>query len=111
VRFHSSTTPEFWQAYKKQPATVREWARKTYRLWSEEALHPSLHFKKIKGGKWSVRIGIHYRAVGRFEADGFAWDWDRHSWGIRSASWEAVSGEENVQPAFVKPSTYASAPA
>ena len=75
MKFRSHGTPEFWRAYRKQPAAVRALAQRTYRLWSEDALHPSLHFKKIKGGKWSIRIGIHYRAVGRFESDGFAWDW------------------------------------
>jgi hypothetical protein len=75
VKFRSGATPEFWQAYRKQPAEVRDLARKTYRLWSEDALHPSLHFKKIRGGKWSIRIGLHYRAIGRFESDGFVWAW------------------------------------
>ncbi len=75
MKFASSATPEFWKAYREQPAAVRKLARKTYLLWSREALHPSLHFKKVGGGKWSVRIGLHYRAVGRFEGDLFVWDW------------------------------------
>jgi len=49
VKFRSQGTPEFWRAYRKQPAAVRALAQRTYRLWSEDALHPSLHFKKIKG--------------------------------------------------------------
>ncbi len=38
-------------------------------------MHPSLHFKKIGGSKWSVRIGIYYRTIGKFEGDSFVWDW------------------------------------
>jgi hypothetical protein len=75
VKFPSSGTPEFWKAFRKQPVEVQTLARKTYRLWTEDAFHPSLHFKKISGGKWSIRIGIRYRAMGRFESDGFVWDW------------------------------------
>ena len=75
MKVPSRVTPEFWKLYRKQLVEVRELARKAYRLWSEESLHPSLHFKKVRGGKWSLRIGVHYRAVGRFEGDGFVWDW------------------------------------
>ena len=31
--------------------------------------HPSLHFKKV-GGYWSVRVGLHYRALGTEVEDG-----------------------------------------
>lgn len=75
MNFPSRGTPEFWELYHGLPASVRTTAQKTYRLWRGDALHPSLHFKKISGGKWSIRVGIHYRAVGKFEGNGFAWGW------------------------------------
>ena len=75
MNFPSRGTPGFWRLYRQLPPNVREAARKTCRLWLADALHLSLHFKKVGGGKWSIRIGIHFRALGRFEADGFVWDW------------------------------------
>jgi len=75
VTFPSRATPEFWKLYRNLPTNIRKLARKNYQLWCEEAFHPSLSFKKIGRKKWSARVGIHYRAVGKFEADGFVWDW------------------------------------
>jgi hypothetical protein len=75
VSFPSRGTPEFWKLYGSLPREVRKLAGKNYQLWSHEPFHPSLNFKKINRGKWSVRVGIHYRAVGKFEGNGFAWDW------------------------------------
>ena len=75
MTFPSRTTPEFWELYRKLPEEIRTLARKNYRLWSLFPLHPSLRFKKIGEGKWSVRLGRDYRAVGMFDADGFVWDW------------------------------------
>jgi hypothetical protein len=44
-------------------------------LWSANAFHPSLHFKSIGKPNWSVRVGAHYRAVGKFSGDIFIWEW------------------------------------
>ena len=36
----------------------------------------SLHFKKVGADNWSVRIGLNYRAIGKFSKDGaFLWEW------------------------------------
>jgi len=70
VTFPSRVTPEFWNLYRQLPPDVRKLARKNYQLWREGPFYPSLNFKKIGGGKWSVRVGIHYRAVGKFEGSG-----------------------------------------
>jgi hypothetical protein len=75
VNFPSRGTLEFWELYRGLPLQVKRLARKNYRLWSEEPFHASLHFKKIGGDKWSVRIGINYRAVGKFNGSYSAWDW------------------------------------
>jgi hypothetical protein len=50
-------------------------ARKTYGLWSANAFHPSPHFKCIGKPNWSVRVGGHYRAVGKFSGSVFVWEW------------------------------------
>jgi hypothetical protein len=36
--------------------------------------HPSLHFKKV-GRFWSVRVGIHYRAIAIEDGTDFVWFW------------------------------------
>ena len=68
-------TSEFWRRYRALPADVRALAQKNYRLWSANAYHPSLHFKSIGKSDWSVRVGSHYRAVGKFSGKVFLWAW------------------------------------
>ena len=73
--YPSRGTPVFWRHYRALPTPVRQLARKNYELWSKNAFHPSLRFKRINSPNWSVRIGDHYRAVGLFADDGFVWQW------------------------------------
>jgi hypothetical protein len=75
VRIPSRGTPEFWRLYRTLPAAARATARKNYRLWQINAFHPSLHFKPIGGLNWSVRVGDHYRAIGRFLGGELVWEW------------------------------------
>jgi len=73
----SRTAERFWRCYNALPPPVQQQAQKTYRLWRDNPAHPSLHFKKLQGGtnRFSVRVGIHYRAVGHAVADGVEWVW------------------------------------
>ncbi|MGA2868141.1 MAG: hypothetical protein ABSF34_03135 [Verrucomicrobiota bacterium] len=71
----SRGTSEFWRLYRALPVEVRALAQKNYRLWSVNAFHPSLHFKSIGQSNWSVRVGGHYRAIGRFSGKIFLWEW------------------------------------
>ena len=75
MTFPSRGTPEFWRLYRALPATTRALARKNYALWSANAFHPSLHFKSIGKPNWSVRVGDHYRAIGKFSGSAFVWEW------------------------------------
>jgi hypothetical protein len=68
------TTPEFWQLYNTLPQEVRDLVDKNYDLLKANPSHPSLHFKNIEG-LWSVRVGLHYRALASLRADGFYWFW------------------------------------
>jgi plasmid maintenance system killer protein len=56
---------------------VKHAARRTYRLFSTNPEHPSLHFKKLQGHQsvWSVRINEQYRAVGERDGDTVEWAW------------------------------------
>jgi hypothetical protein len=75
VRIPSVASREFWRAYRRLPRDVRTAATRAYRLWQQDAFHPSLHFKKVGADLWSVRVGIHHRAVGTFLGDRLVWSW------------------------------------
>jgi hypothetical protein len=75
VTVKSRGTPEFWRLYRSLPEEVKQVARKNYGLWQANAFHSSLHFKPLGKPNWSVRIGDHYRAIGRFLGDAFIWEW------------------------------------
>jgi hypothetical protein len=66
-------TPEFWRLYRWLPADARLWAQKSYRLWSANAFHPSLHFKPIGKPNWSARVSDRYRVVGKFNGPVLLW--------------------------------------
>ena len=71
------TLPRFWQLYHQLPKEARELADKNFDLLKSDPHHPSLHFKKIDDIEklWSVRVGLHYRALGREKPDGILWFW------------------------------------
>lgn len=71
------TLPRFWRYYAQLPQKTRELADKNYELLREDAQHPSLHFKRVGRTKqlWSVRVGEHYRALGRDKPEGIIWFW------------------------------------
>jgi hypothetical protein len=72
----SQGTRTFWELYRGLPVEIRVSARKAYRKWQQDAFHPSLHLKKVGQENWSVRVSLHYRALGKFTADGtFLWEW------------------------------------
>jgi len=54
--------PRFWDCYHKLPDDIRKLADESYQLLRRDPQHPSLHFKKV-GRFWSVRVGLHYRAL------------------------------------------------
>jgi hypothetical protein len=75
---NSRATARFWKHYEALPAEIRQLANKTYRLWRGDPQHPSLHFKQLhgRGNRFSVRIGLHYRAIGwKPEQSTVEWVW------------------------------------
>jgi hypothetical protein len=64
----------FWALYDALPTEVRLLADKNFELLKADAQHPSLHFKKL-GSHWSVRIGIHYRALATEVGGDMYWFW------------------------------------
>ena len=58
------------------PNDIQRLARRNYVLLRQNSEHPSLHFKPIRDGKfYSVRIGLHYRALGVRLPEGVQWFW------------------------------------
>jgi len=66
--------PAFWQAYAKLPRNVQRLADSNFALLKDNPNHPSLRLKTI-GDLWSVRIGLHYRALAVEAEDGLIWFW------------------------------------
>lgn len=64
----------FWKCYQGLPTEVRALADRNYALLKANPTHRSLHFKKI-GSLWSVRVGLHYRALATEAADDLVWFW------------------------------------
>jgi hypothetical protein len=73
----SVATRRFWDLFDDLPREVQTLAIKTYHLWRVNPNHPSLHFRGLQGGndRFTVRIGDHYRALGRQREDTVTWVW------------------------------------
>jgi hypothetical protein len=67
-------TPRFWACYRNLPETVQRLADRGYELLRNDPRHPSLHFKKI-GPFWSVRVGLHHRALAVEDDGDVVWVW------------------------------------
>ena len=64
----------FWRCYRALPAEIRALADRNYALLSSNPSHGSLHFKPV-GVLWSVRVGLHYRALAAAAGDDLVWFW------------------------------------
>jgi hypothetical protein len=75
----SKTSTSFRRAYKSLPKSVRDEARKTYKLWKSDPYHNSLNFELISAKPppplWSVRVTLGYRALGFMKDDTITWVW------------------------------------
>jgi hypothetical protein len=67
-------SPRFWACYRRLPADIQRVADRGYLLLCNDPRHPSLHFKKV-GELWSVRVGLHYRALAIEDATDLLWVW------------------------------------
>jgi hypothetical protein len=71
------TLPCFWRCYRQLPKHVQKLADKNHQLLVVDPRHPSLQLKKVGAHKqlWSVRAGIHHRALGLDKPEGIVWFW------------------------------------
>lgn len=70
-------TPDFWYYYRQLPRHIQDLADKCYDLLKQDPYYPSLHFKKA-GRFWTVRVGVHYRAIAVEDGQYIAWFWIGH---------------------------------
>ena len=68
------TNARFWRCYQGLPKEIRDLADRNYALLKSDQSHNSLQFKKV-GPLWSVRVGLHYRALATEAADNLVWFW------------------------------------
>jgi hypothetical protein len=64
----------FWDCYRQLPEDIRSLADESYQLLRRDPKHPSLHFKRV-GRFWSVRAGLHYRALAVEHENSVVWFW------------------------------------
>ena len=67
-------SPGFWARFEKLPGPVQELAKANFELLRANPRHPSLYFRKTSK-YWSVRVGLHYRALAVEVPEGFLWFW------------------------------------
>jgi hypothetical protein len=67
-------TKKFWQYHEQLPVDIQELADRCFDILKQDPRHPSLHFKRV-GRFWSVRVGIHYRAVAVERGTDVVWFW------------------------------------
>lgn len=67
-------SPDFWASYRQLPAEVQSLADKSFALLKSDPRHRSLRLKRV-GEYYSVRVGLHYRALGVAVQDGISWFW------------------------------------
>ncbi len=73
----SRALPSFWRLFHALPERIQAEARAAHAVYMRQPGHPSLRFKKLAGtaDRWSVRIGLQYRAVGVRSGDTVEWVW------------------------------------
>lgn len=71
----SNTDPRFWTHFNALPADLQKLTRERFKLWQAHPFHPSLQFKELRSGLWSVRINQKYRAIATEQPGGVVWFW------------------------------------
>ncbi|MCU0418835.1 MAG: hypothetical protein MUC38_04185 [Cyclobacteriaceae bacterium] len=56
---------------------MKDLAKKSFEQWKLNVNHPSLQFKKVTSTEniYSVRVGLHYRALGVMDDHTIVWFW------------------------------------
>ena len=73
----SKRSKRFRALFSELPESVQRQANEAYRLFRANPSHPGLSFKQVSsnGPLYSVRVGIHYRALAIRKPDHLLWFW------------------------------------
>ncbi|MDQ3022170.1 MAG: hypothetical protein M3R36_16600 [Bacteroidota bacterium] len=73
----SVTTEKFRKCFDNLPQKVQDEAKKVFKIWKSDPYLNNLKFKKIHAVEniYSVRSGMHWRALGVKEEDKVIWFW------------------------------------
>lgn len=73
----SRTTARFRKTFGQLPGQVQQQARQAYRLFRQNPQHSSLRYRQVHPMLpiYSVRVGIHYWAVGTRDGEEIIWFW------------------------------------
>jgi hypothetical protein len=73
----SKRTRQFRALFAELPEAVQRQANEAYQIFRTNPSHPGLAFKRVSphGPTYSVRIGLHYRALAIVKADEVIWFW------------------------------------
>ena len=67
-------TPRFWRCYGDLQDEIQRRADESFARLRHDPRHPSLHMKRV-GDLWSVRIGLHHRALALEDGPDLTWFW------------------------------------
>ena len=73
----SHTAERFRKLFQALPKDVQRRARNSYRFFAQDPFHLGLHYKQVHPTLpiYSVRIELHYRAVGTRRGNVMVWFW------------------------------------
>lgn len=73
----SKRTKGFHALFEALPVAIQKQANEAYQIFRTNPSHPGLSFKQVspKGPTYSVRIGLHYRALAVRKPDHYLWFW------------------------------------
>jgi hypothetical protein len=73
----SAPTRRFWELFQALLSEVQNLTVKNDHLWRQNPDHPSLPFRRLQGSedRFSLRVGDHYRAIGRLAGEKITWAW------------------------------------
>jgi len=74
---NSRINERFRKAYRALPKSIRQQARRSYRLFKANPNHPSLHFKRVHTTMpvYSARVNLDYRVLGILKGNTIIWFW------------------------------------
>jgi hypothetical protein len=73
----SRRSKAFRKMFEALPETVQRQANTAYKRFKENPTHPGLNLEQVgaKGPVFSIRVGIHYRALAIRRPDHWLWFW------------------------------------